>query len=137
MKDRRCNQMKHKYISTPDAPAAIGPYSQAVLAGCFVFCSGQIPLEPTTGELVKDIKGATEQVIKNIKAVLAPEGLDLSDIVKTTVYLADMDDFASMNEVYGLYFGDDKPARACVQVAGLPKGAIVEIEAVAFKQKSK
>ena len=122
-----------KYISTPSAPAAIGPYSQAVLAGGFLYCSGQLPVNPKTGEIVPGIKEGTEQVIKNLEAVLSAEGLNLSNIIKTTVYLTDMKNFLAMNEVYGKLFGDTKPARACVEVAALPKGVEVEIEAVAFK----
>lgn len=126
--------MKHKYISTTEAPSAIGPYSQAVLAGGFLFCSGQIPIDPATGEIISGIKEGTQQVIKNLKAVLSAEGLDLSDIIKTTVYITDMKNFTEVNEVYGAYFENFKPARACVEVSGLPKGVSVEIEAIAFKE---
>ncbi len=127
--------MKHKYISTPGAPSAIGPYSQAVSAGDFLFCSGQIPLDPVSGEIVAGIKEGTARVIKNLQEVLSAAGLDLSDIVKTTVYLTDMKDFSEMNEVYGEFFGESRPARACVQVSALPKGVSVEIEAVAYKKE--
>lgn len=119
-------------ISTEKAPAAIGPYSQAIRAGQMLFCSGQIPIDPATGEFVSDdVAEQTEQVLKNLSAVLEAGGSDLGKVVKTTVFLADMGDFAAMNEVYGRYFSDNKPARATVQAAGLPRDARVEIECVA------
>jgi len=124
--------MEKKIIATDAAPGAIGPYSQAVTAGGFVFCSGQIPLDPATGEMVGgDVAAATERVILNLQAVLAAAGLGLDDVVKTTVYLSSMSDFAAMNEVYAKYFGSSRPARATVQAAALPRGALVEIDAVA------
>jgi 2-iminobutanoate/2-iminopropanoate deaminase len=119
-------------ISTPTAPQAIGPYSQAIVTGNLIFTAGQIPLDPPTMEMVgSDIAAQTEQVMLNVRAVLQAAGTDLDKVVKTTVYLADMADFPAMNEVYARHFGDHKPARATVQAGGLPKGALVEIDAVA------
>ncbi len=121
-------------ISTADAPKAIGPYSQAVAApaGRLVFCSGQIPLDPRTGELVKGtIEEETRRVMENLKAVLAAAGASFGQVVKTTIFLTDLADFAKVNEVYGGYLGAVPPARATVQVAALPRGARVEIDAVA------
>ncbi len=119
-------------VSTEKAPGAIGPYSQAVKTGGLIFCSGQIPIDPETGEFVSDdVAEQTEQVLKNLSAVLEAGGTDLGDVVKTTVFLADMNDFAAMNEVYGSYFNDNKPARATVQAARLPRDAKVEIECIA------
>lgn len=119
-------------IAVDGAPKAIGPYSQAVAAGGFLFTAGQIPLDPATMKLVEgDIAASTERVIDNLVAVLAGAGCQLSDVVKTTVFLADLADFAGMNEVYARRFGDHRPARSTIQVAGLPAGARVEIEAVA------
>ncbi len=125
--------MPIEYIATQQAPAAIGPYSQAVRAGDYVFFSGQIPLDPTTGEIVgQDAESQSRQVLNNIKAVLAGAGLALAQVVKTTVYLADMRDFEVINRVYGEYFGDAAPARATVQVAALPKQVLIEIEGIAY-----
>ncbi len=119
-------------ISTENAPGAIGPYSQAVKAGNLVFCSGQIPLDPQTGEFVsEDIAMQTRQVLKNLSAVLEAAETSLNNVVKTTVFLADMNDFAAMNEVYAEFFNDNKPARATVQAARLPRDARVEIECIA------
>lgn len=119
-------------VSTPDAPAAIGPYSQAVLAAGFAFLSGQIPIDPATGELVPGpIEAQTERVLQNLKAVLKASGSSFANVVKTTIYLIDLADFSKVNAVYGAYFGSNPPARATVQVAGLPKGARVEIDAIA------
>ena len=119
-------------ISTDKAPGAIGPYSQAIKAGQIVFCSGQIPIDPATGEFVSGgVAEQTDQVFKNLIAVLEAGGATLDDVVKTSVFLADMSDFAAMNEVYGKYFDQNKPARATVQAAGLPKGALVEIDCIA------
>ena len=119
-------------IATENAPQAIGPYSQAVRAGNMVFVSGQIPLDPVTKEFVPGgIAEQTEQVLKNLKAVFAAAGVEMDQIVKTTVFLADMNDFTAMNEVYGKYFAENPPARATVQAARLPKDAKVEIEAIA------
>ena len=123
-----------KIINTPDAPAPIGPYSQAVMAGNFLFLSGQIAINPSNGELISDdIKTETKQVMENIKAVLIEAGVDFSSIVKTSIFLKDMQNFAQVNEVYGAYFTDQFPARETVQVAGLPKNVNVEISVTAFK----
>lgn len=120
-------------VSTDRAPAAIGPYSQAVRAGGFVFLSGQIPLDPSTGQLVEgDIEAQTEQVMKNLEAVLAAAGSSFASVVRATIYLVDLGDFARVNAVYGARFPNDPPARATVQVAALPKGARVEIDLVAL-----
>ena len=120
-------------IATKSAPEAIGPYSQAVAAGGFVFASGQIPLDPQTGVLVAgDVTEQTEQVLRNLAAVLEAAGTSLDRVVKTTVFLADMNDFAAMNEAYGRHFGAAPPARATVQAARLPRDARVEIEAIAL-----
>ncbi len=120
-------------ISTENAPGAIGPYSQAIKAGGMVFCSGQIPIDPATGEFVSDIVSEqTDQVLKNLGEVLRAAGSSLDNVVKTTVFLADMGDFAEMNEVYGRYFNENKPARATVQAARLPKDARVEIDCIAL-----
>ena len=120
-------------ITTNAAPAAIGPYSQAVKSGGFVFCSGQIPIDPTTGEFVSEaISEQTEQVLKNLGQVLKAAGASFDSVVKTTVFLADMNDFAEMNEVYGRYFSANKPARATVQAARLPRDAKVEIDCIAL-----
>lgn len=120
-------------IATRKAPAAIGPYSQAVRAGDYLFFSGQIPLVPDTGELVgRDAESQVRQVLKNIEAVLSAAGLAMKHVVKTTVFLADMGDFETVNRVYAEYFGGAAPARATVQVAALPKQALVEIEGIAY-----
>ena len=119
-------------ISTENAPGAIGPYSQAVKAGNLIFCSGQIPLDPQTGEFVsEEIAEQTRQVLKNLSAVLEAAETSLNNVVKTTVFLADMNDFAQMNEVYAEFFSENKPARATVQAARLPRDARVEIECIA------
>ena len=121
-------------VSTDKAPKAIGPYSQAVIADDVVYTAGQVALDPTSGELVgTSVTEQTEQVLKNIAAVLAASGASLGQVVKTTVYLADMADFSAMNEVYARHFGGHRPARSTVQAAGLPKGARVEIDAVAVR----
>lgn len=119
-------------VSTEKAPGAIGPYSQAIKTGGMIFCSGQIPIDPETGEFVSnDIGEQTDQVLKNLSAVLEAGGANLGSVVKTTVFLSDMSDFAAMNEVYGRYFDSNKPARATVQAARLPRDAKVEIECIA------
>ncbi|MEP6944435.1 MAG: RidA family protein [Acidobacteriota bacterium] len=119
-------------ISTEKAPGAIGPYSQAIKTGGLVFCSGQIPIDPATGNFVSEnVAEQTEQVLKNLEAVLKAAGTSLDGVVKTTVFLADMNDFAEMNEIYGKFFSDNKPARATVQAARLPRDARVEIECIA------
>ena len=121
-----------KIISTSDAPAAIGPYSQAIRSGDFIFCSGQIPLDPKTGDMVSDDIGAqTRQVLDNISGVLESEGLSLGDVLKTTIFLTDLGNFQIVNEIYGSYFNNQPPARSTVQVSALPKGARVEIEVIA------
>jgi len=124
-----------RVIATDAAPKAIGPYSQAIVNDNLVFTAGQVALDPKSGDLVgRSTAEQTEQVFANLKAVLAAAGASLQNVVKTTVYLADMADFAQMNEVYAKHFGSHKPARSTVQAAGLPKGARVEIDAVAVKQ---
>lgn len=121
-------------IATDKAPAAIGPYSQAVQTGNLLFCSGQIPLDPATGELVGgDVAAQTEQVMKNIAGLLGAAGLTTANIVKTTVFLTTMDDFSAMNEVYGKHLSAPQPARSTVAVVGLPRGVKVEIECIAEK----
>src|SRR3954466_11111944 len=122
-----------KIISTTEAPAAIGPYSQAVRAGSLVFCAGQVPLDPKSGQIVsEDIAEQTRRVLDNVTAILKAEGLTLANVVKTTVFLADFGDFQKMNEVYATYFSENPPPRSTVGVSPLPKNAGVEIEAIAF-----
>jgi len=124
--------MLKKQIQTSAAPAAIGPYSQAIQAGGFIFYSGQIPLNPESGNIVEGgIVEQTRQVMANMRAVLNASGREFSDIVKTTIYLTDLADFATVNEIYGESFAEVPPARACVQVAALPKGSAVEIDWIA------
>lgn len=124
--------MEKKVIRTDNAPAPIGPYSQAVQYGDILFVSGQIAIEPATGELVQgDIQLETRQVMENIEAILAAAGMNFSNVIKSTIFLMDMGQFALVNEVYGYYFTDNPPARETVQVAGLPKGVNVEISVVA------
>ena len=119
-------------VSTENAPGAIGPYSQAIKVNGMIFCSGQIPIDPASGQFVSDDVGAqTEQVLRNLDAVLRAAGSGLASVVKTTVFLADMNDFSAMNDVYGKYFSENKPARATVQAARLPRDAKVEIECIA------
>lgn len=119
-------------VFTEKAPKAIGPYSQAIKVGNMVFTSGQLPLNPETGELIQDsIKSEAKQALENLKAVLEETGASLNDVVKVTVFIKDMNQFGEINEVYGQYFTDHKPARSCVEVARLPKDANIEIEAVA------
>lgn len=125
--------MTRTIVSTPDAPQAIGPYSQAVRTDCIVFCSGQIPLDPATGQLLEgDVGTLTRRALENLRAVLAAAGSSLDQVVKTTVFLADMADFAAMNAVYAEFFTNDPPARSTVQVAALPRNTRVEIEAIAL-----
>ncbi len=124
--------MSRTTISTPQAPAAIGPYSQAVRAGGFLFCSGQLGVDPATGEFAgPDVATQAEWALTNLRNVLDAAGLTFEDVVKTTIFLADMADFATVNEVYGRFVTDPPPARSTIQVAALPKGARVEIEAIA------
>ena len=125
--------MKHQAIHTDNAPKAIGPYSQAVKAGNMLFVSGQVPFVPETMEIVEgDVKAQTAQSLKNVQAILAEAGLDFSHVVKSTVFIKDMNEFAQINEVYAEFFGENKPARACVEVARLPKDVKVEIEVIAI-----
>ncbi|NLW22218.1 MAG: RidA family protein [Tissierellia bacterium] len=124
--------MNIKAISTNKAPEAVGPYSQGIKAGNLIFVSGQLPVDMETGELIKDdIKKATRACIENILAILGEGGASLENIAKITIYITDMNDFSLVNEAYGEYFNEHKPARACIEVAGLPKGVDVEIEAIA------
>jgi len=126
--------VSRQIVQSPDAPAAIGPYSQAiaVTSGRLVFCSGQIPLDPATGQMVEgDVVAQTERVMKNLEAVLAAAGMTFAHVVRTTIFLTDLADFAQVNATYGKSFPHDPPARATVQVAALPRGAKVEIDAIA------
>ena len=124
---------KRESICTDDAPAAIGPYSQAIHTGELVFVSGQIPLEPKSGKLeVSSIEAETQQVLRNLRAILEAAGSSLPRVVKTTIYLTNLEDFAAVNAVYGEFFSDAPPARATVQVAALPMGARIEIDAIAL-----
>ena len=126
-----------KIISTNEAPAAVGPYSQAVRAGGMVFCAGQIPLDPQSGQIVAgDISAQTRRVMDNITAVLKADGLTFDNIVKTTIFLVDLNDFQTVNEIYGSYFKQAPPARSTIQVSALPKGARVEIEVIALANGS-
>jgi 2-iminobutanoate/2-iminopropanoate deaminase len=121
-----------KVISTERAPGAVGPYSQAIVAGGFVWCSGQIPLDPATGQLVQgEIEEETRQVLNNLRAVLDAAGSNMDRVVRATVYLADLNDFERVNAVYAESFGEQPPARVCIEACGLPKGARVEIDAIA------
>ena len=123
-----------KVISTAEAPQAIGPYSQAIEAGGFVLVSGQIPLIPASGELVEgSVEVQTARVLENLKAILEAAGSSLESVVKTTVYITNMDDFAKVNGIYGQYFQENPPARVCVEVSKLPKGALVEIDVIAAR----
>ena len=123
----------NKTITAPNAPAAVGPYCHAKLAGSTLYTSGQLGLIPATGELPQGVEAQAVQALDNLKAVLAAAGMDCGDVVKTTVFLADINDFAAINAIYAKYFPDEAPARSCVQVAALPKGALFEIEAVAVR----
>ena len=125
--------MSARIVHTDKAPAAIGPYSQGVIAGNLLFTAGQIAIDPATGQIVQgDVTAQTERVMRNLTAVLENAGTSWSDVVKTTVYLQDMADFPRVNEVYGRMIGDARPARSTVQVSGLPRGVLVEIDAVAM-----
>ena len=124
--------MQKKSVNTTEAPEAIGPYSQAIRVGDFLYTSGQISLNPKTMEMITgNIELETEKVLQNIEAILSAEGLNFGHVIKTTVYLTDLSEFTRMNQVYEKFFSNTKPARACVQVAALPKGAKVEIDAIA------
>ncbi|MBA3881169.1 MAG: RidA family protein [Chthoniobacterales bacterium] len=126
-----------KIVSTTEAPAAVGPYSQAVRVGQMVFTAGQIPLNPQTGQIVSDdIAEQTRQVLNNLSAVLDAENLTVDHIVKTTVFMTDLGEFQTMNEVYASYFGDQPPARSTVQVSALPRGARVEIDCIAISDQT-
>lgn len=121
-----------RVILTVEAPKAVGPYSQAVAVGDLLFCAGQIPLLPTTGDLIEgDVTAQTTRVLENLGGVLRGNGMTFANVVKTTVFLTDLSDFAAMNDVYSIFFSDQPPARSTIQVAALPKGARVEIEAIA------
>lgn len=126
------NHMK-KVISTTNAPAAIGPYSQAIEANGFVFASGQIPVNPETGEIPEGIEAQAEQVMKNVKNLLEAAGTSVDQVVKTSVFIKNMDNFATINGIYAKYFAKDCPARSCVEVARLPKDVLLEMEAIAVK----
>lgn len=125
--------MPNSYIVAEGAPKAVGPYSHAVRAGELLFASGQLGLDPVTGELADGVEAQARVALSNLKAVLAAAGMDLSDVVKTTVFLVDMNDFAAINAIYADAFGDSKPARSCVAVSTLPKNGLFEIEAIARK----
>lgn len=129
--------MKKKIISTDKAPGAIGPYSQAIKIGKFIYTSGQLPIDPKSGIMPENIQEQTKQCLENLKAILETANGRLESVVKTTVFLKDMNDFLKMNEVYSLFFTSNYPARSCIQVARLPKDALVEIEAIAIKENSK
>lgn len=120
-----------KTIHTDTAPKVVGPYSQAIEANGFIFCAGQIGIDPNTNNLYEGLETQIRQVMKNIQTVLEAAGTDLNHVVKTTIFVANMDDYAKVNEIYGQYFPDNKPARSTIGVAALPKGALVEIEAIA------
>ncbi|MDA8441004.1 MAG: RidA family protein [Peptococcaceae bacterium] len=124
--------MAKRIITTDNAPQAIGPYAQGTHASNLIFTSGQLPLNPQSGELIDEIKAATKQSLENVKAILTAAGAKMSDILKVTVFLRNMNDFTAMNEVYAQYFPTDPPARSAVQVARLPKDAVIEIEAIAL-----
>ena len=121
------------HVSTPNAPAALGPYSQVVDTGSTVYCSGQLGLDPATGNLADGVQAQTHQALKNLQAVLNEAGLSLDNVVKTTVFVQDLADFGTVNEIYGTYFHGGFPARSCVQIAALPKNALVEIECIAVR----
>ncbi|MGF7058155.1 RidA family protein [Brassicibacter mesophilus] len=124
--------MSIKAINSSKAPAAIGPYSHSVLAGNLLFVSGQLPIDPTNGEMPQDVQQQTKQSLENCKAILEEAGATLNDVVKATIFIKDMNQFGKINEVYAEYFNEHKPARACVEVARLPKDALVEIEMIVF-----
>ncbi|HEU5203288.1 MAG TPA: RidA family protein [Candidatus Limnocylindrales bacterium] len=122
-------------VSSSNAPAAIGPYSQAIVADGTVYCAGQIGLDPATGELAEGLEAQAERALRNLTAVLDAAGATLADVVKTTIFLADMGDFAAVNAIYATFMPDPPPARSTVAVSGLPKGALVEIEAIARRSE--
>ncbi len=125
--------MANSIVQTPLAPAAVGPYSQAVRAGALLLTSGQLGLDPETGVLPENLEEQTEQSLKNIDAILTAAGYARTDVVKTTVFIRNMNDFGTVNRIYEAYFGEHKPARSCVEVSALPKGGLVEIEAIASR----
>lgn len=125
--------MSNRIIQSNNAPAAIGPYSQAIMAGNLLFTSGQLGLNPETGALPETIEEQTKQSLQNVQAILEEAGLQKTDVIKTVVFLKNMSDFAAVNEIYAGFFGEHKPARSCVEVAQLPKGGLVEIEVVASR----
>ena len=125
--------MNKQVIKTDNAPEAIGPYSQGIIVGDFVYTSGQIPINPKTGIMETDIKLATKQSMENIKAILEEVGTSLENVIKTTIFLKDLNDFNVVNEVYATYFNENNPARSCVEVARLPKDAVIEIEAITIR----
>lgn len=124
--------MSIKAINSSKAPAAIGPYSHSVLAGNLLFVSGQLPIDPANGEMPQDVQQQTRQSLENCKAIIEEAGATLNDVVKATIFIKDMNQFGKINEVYAEYFNEHKPARACVEVARLPKDALVEIEMIVF-----
>ena len=126
--------MSKKIISTDKAPAAIGPYSQAVEAGGFIYASGQIPIDPATGNIPEGIEAQAKQALTNVKNLIETAGLTLDDVVKTSVFIKDMGDFAKVNEIYATFFTKDYPARSCVEVARLPKDVLIEVEVVAARR---
>ena len=126
--------MDRKIIKTDKAPAAIGPYSQAVEAGGFVFASGQIPIDPATGNIPKGIEAQAKQALTNVSNLMEAAGLTMNDIVKTSVFIKDMNDFAKINEIYATFFDGDCPARSCVEVARLPKDVLIEVEVIAARR---
>ena len=132
-KKERIIRMKRTTIVAKNAPAAVGPYSHAVRTGDILYTSGQLGLDPVTGELVEGVEAQAVQALNNLKAVVEAAGMTLADVVKTTVFLADINDFAKINKIYGEFFTGETPARSCVQVAGIPKGGLFEIEAIAVK----
>ncbi|MDD3415314.1 MAG: RidA family protein [Lachnospiraceae bacterium] len=125
--------MDKKVISTTKAPAAIGPYSQAIEVNGMIFTSGMIPINPETGEIVEGLQEQAKQALTNVKSLLESQGSEMGKIIKTTVFIKDMNDFAKINEVYATFFNGDYPARSCVEVARLPKDVLIEIEAIALK----
>lgn len=127
--------MSAKIIQTQNAPAAIGPYSQAVMTGEMLFTSGQLGIDPATNALPEGVEAQTRQSLQNIRAILEAAALDITDVIKTVVFIRNMADFSAVNEIYASFFGDHKPARSCVEVSQLPKGGLIEIEVVARKSR--
>lgn len=127
--------MSAKIIQTQNAPAAIGPYSQAVMTGEMLFTSGQLGIDPVTNALPEGVEAQTRQSLQNIRAILEAAALDITDVIKTVVFIRNMADFSAVNEIYASFFGDHKPARSCVEVSQLPKGGLIEIEVVARKSR--